>query len=41
MYSDLIIGFDDSPPARDALAFARRLALATGAHPMVLYVRPR
>jgi len=41
MYSDLIIGFDDSPPARDALALARRLALATGAHPMVLYVRPR
>src|SRR4029079_5117006 len=41
MYSDLIIGFDRSPPARDALALARRLALATGAHPMVLYVRPR
>jgi nucleotide-binding universal stress UspA family protein len=39
MYSDLIIGFDGSPEARDALAFARRLALATGARPTVLYVR--
>lgn len=37
MYRHLIIGFDDSPPARDAVAFARRLALATGAHPMALY----
>jgi nucleotide-binding universal stress UspA family protein len=37
MYRDLIIGFDDSPPAHDALAFARRLALATGARPMALY----
>jgi nucleotide-binding universal stress UspA family protein len=37
MYRDLIIGFDDSPPARDAVAFARRLALATGARPMALY----
>jgi nucleotide-binding universal stress UspA family protein len=37
MYSDLIIGFDDSAPARDAIAFARRLALATGARPMALY----
>jgi nucleotide-binding universal stress UspA family protein len=40
MFSDLIIGFDGSASARDALAFARRLALATGAHPTVLYVRP-
>ena len=40
MYSDLIIGFDGSPPAYDALAFGRRLALATGARPCVLYVRP-
>jgi nucleotide-binding universal stress UspA family protein len=37
MYRDLIIGFDDSPPARDAVAFARRFALATGARPMALY----
>ena len=37
MYRDLIIGFDDSPPARDAVAFARRLALATGARPMAVY----
>jgi nucleotide-binding universal stress UspA family protein len=37
MYRDLIIGFDDSPSARDAVAFARRLALATGARPMALY----
>ena len=37
MYRHLIIGFDDSPPARDAVAFARRLALATGATPMALY----
>jgi nucleotide-binding universal stress UspA family protein len=40
VYSDLVIGFNDSPAARDALVFARRLALATGARPMVLYVRP-
>jgi nucleotide-binding universal stress UspA family protein len=41
MYRDLIIGFDDSPPARDAIAFARRLALATGARPMALYASRR
>jgi nucleotide-binding universal stress UspA family protein len=41
MYRDLIIGFDDSPPARDAMAFARRLALATGARPMALYASGR
>ena len=40
MFSDLIIGFDGSPPARDALALARRMALSTGAHPAVVYVRP-
>jgi nucleotide-binding universal stress UspA family protein len=40
MFSDLIIGFDGSPPARDALALARRMALATGARPAVIYVRP-
>jgi hypothetical protein len=40
VYSDLVVGFNDSPAARDALVFARRLALATGARPMVLYVRP-
>jgi nucleotide-binding universal stress UspA family protein len=37
MYRELIIGFDDSAPAHDAVAFARRLALATGARPMALY----
>jgi nucleotide-binding universal stress UspA family protein len=40
MYSDLIIGYDGTAAGRDALAFARRLALATGARPVVLYVRP-
>jgi nucleotide-binding universal stress UspA family protein len=40
MYRDLIIGFDDSLPARDAVALGRRLALATGARPMVLYASP-
>jgi nucleotide-binding universal stress UspA family protein len=40
MYSDLIIGYDGTAAGRDALAFARRLALATGARPMVVYVRP-
>jgi nucleotide-binding universal stress UspA family protein len=40
MFSDLIIGFDGSASARDALALARRLALPTGARPTVIYVRP-
>jgi nucleotide-binding universal stress UspA family protein len=40
MYRDLIVGYDGSPPARDALAFARRLARATGARALVLHVRP-
>jgi nucleotide-binding universal stress UspA family protein len=40
MYSDLVIGFDGSAPARDGLILGRRLALATGARPTVLYVRP-
>ena len=31
MFSDLIVGFDSTAPARDALALARRLSLATGA----------
>ena len=39
MYSDVVIGFDGSAPARDAVALGRRLALATGARPMVLHVR--
>ena len=38
MYRDLIIGFDGSLPARDALAIGRRLALATGARPIVVTV---
>jgi nucleotide-binding universal stress UspA family protein len=41
MYSDLIIGFDGSPGAHDALAFARRLALATRARPRIVCVRSR
>lgn len=41
MYSDLIVGFDGSAPAYDALAFARRLALATGGRPRVVCVRSR
>jgi nucleotide-binding universal stress UspA family protein len=41
MYSDLIIGFDGSAAAHDALAFARRLALATGGRPRVVCVRTR
>jgi nucleotide-binding universal stress UspA family protein len=40
MYSDLVIGFDGSPGAHDALAFARALALATGGRPRVVCVRP-
>src|SRR3954468_9849361 len=36
MYSDLIIGFDGSLGAHDALAFARRLALATRRRPRVV-----
>jgi nucleotide-binding universal stress UspA family protein len=40
MASDLIVGFDGSVSGRDALAFARRLALRTGARPHVLSVRP-
>jgi nucleotide-binding universal stress UspA family protein len=38
MYSDLIIGFDGSPSARDAVALGRRLAEVTGAKPTVVYV---
>src|SRR4051794_34796252 len=41
MRSDLIIGFDGSLGAHDALAFARRLALATGGRPRVVCVRSR
>ena len=37
MYSDLIIGYDGSDAGRDALALGRRLALATGARPTVLF----
>jgi nucleotide-binding universal stress UspA family protein len=40
MFSDLIIGFDGSGPARDALALARRLALEAGVRPAVIYVPP-
>ena len=40
MYSDLIIGFDGSSSARDALALGRRLAEATGATPTVVCVHP-
>ena len=39
MDSDLIIGFDGSDAGRDALAFGRRLALATGARTTVLHNR--
>src|SRR4051794_2331539 len=39
--NDLIIGFDGSLGAHDALAFARRLALATGGRPRVVCVRSR
>ena len=41
MYSDLIVGFDGSLAAHDALVFARRFALATGGRPRVVCVRPR
>ena len=41
MYSDLIVGFDGSLAAHDALAFGRRFALATGGRPRVVCVRPR
>jgi nucleotide-binding universal stress UspA family protein len=41
VYSDLIVGFDGSAGAHDALAFARRLALATGGRPRVVCVRAR
>ena len=40
MYSDMIIGFDGSSSARDALALGRRLAEATGATPTVVCVHP-
>jgi nucleotide-binding universal stress UspA family protein len=40
MYSDLIIGYDGSRSARDALALGRRLAEATGAKPTVVCVHP-
>jgi nucleotide-binding universal stress UspA family protein len=40
MFNDLIVGFDGSAGARDALAFARLLALDTAARPAVIYVRP-
>ncbi len=40
MYSDVIIGFDGTEPGRDALAFGRRLAAATGARPTVVCVHP-
>jgi nucleotide-binding universal stress UspA family protein len=39
MYTDLIIGFDGSDAGRDGLAFGRRLALASGARPTVVYAR--
>jgi nucleotide-binding universal stress UspA family protein len=41
VYSDLIVGFDGSASAHDAVAFARRLALATGGRPRVVCVRAR
>lgn len=37
MDSDLIIGYDGSAAGRDALAFGRRLALATGARATVVH----
>jgi hypothetical protein len=37
MYGDLIIGFDGSDAGHDGLAFGRRLALATGARPTVVF----
>jgi nucleotide-binding universal stress UspA family protein len=40
MPTDLIIGFTGSPAGRDAVALGRRLALATGARPTVVHVRP-
>ena len=40
MYSDVIIGFDGSAPARDALALGRRLASAAGARLAIVYVHP-
>ena len=39
MHANLIIGFDGSLAGRDAVALGRRLALATGARPTVIYVR--
>ena len=39
MYANLVIGFDGSAAGRDAVALARRLALATGAAVTVLYAR--
>ena len=38
MPANLIIGFDGSLAGRDAVALGRRLALATGARPTVIYV---
>jgi nucleotide-binding universal stress UspA family protein len=40
MPADLIIGFTGSPAGRDAVALGRRLALAGGARPTVVHVRP-
>lgn len=40
MRTDLVIGFTGSPAGRDAVALGRRLALATGARPTVVHVRP-
>jgi nucleotide-binding universal stress UspA family protein len=39
MHASLIIGVDGSVAGRDAVALGRRLALATGARPTVIYVR--
>jgi len=39
MFSDLIVGFDATASARDALAFARQLTRASGAAPTVVFVR--
>jgi nucleotide-binding universal stress UspA family protein len=39
MPADLIVGFEGTPAGRDAVALGRRLALATGARPTVVYVR--
>jgi nucleotide-binding universal stress UspA family protein len=40
MYTDVIIGFDGTPPARDALALGRRLAEAADAVITVVCVHP-